>query len=93
MINLKLEVKYRNDTSAEVKTTPTTEVAFERQFNLSLVEAFNTTNIRLEWMYFLAWHAARTGTEFDPWLDTVEEIVVLDSEPPVPTSAAASTTP
>ena len=92
MINLKLNVKYANDTQAEVRTRPATEVAFEQHFNLALVEAFNTTNVKLEWLYFLAWHASKVTAPFMEWLETVEEIEVVDAEPPVPTSAAVSTT-
>ena len=92
MINLKLNVKYLDDTSAEVKTRPSSEVAFERRFDIAIVEALNTASFKLEWMYFLAWHASKTATEFDAWLDTVEEIEIVDSDSPDPTAAAVSTT-
>lgn len=36
--------------------------------------AWFSENMRTEWTYFLAWHAARTPVEFDAWLDTIDEI-------------------
>lgn len=96
MINLKLNVVYADGRTDEVKTGPRTQVEFERNFDLGLVEAFqNEAKMRLEWLYFLAWHASKvshkTAAEFDDWLSTLAEIEVVGSEEPVPSSAAPST--
>lgn len=90
MINLKLNVTHNDGTTAQVKTGPPTEVAFERNFNVGLVEAFNDEKkMRLEWLYFLAWHASKTKTEFDAWLETVDTIDVEGSDTPDPSVATA----
>lgn len=94
MINLRLNILYADGTKAEVKSRPATEVAFERHFNLGLVEAFqNQEKLRLEWLYFLAHHASKTATPFDAWLESVDTIEVEGDEPVDPSPAAASTTP
>lgn len=94
MINLKLTVLYTNGTKAEVKSSPSTEVAFERHFNRGLVEAFqNQEKLRLEWLYFLAHHASKTVTPFDAWLEGVDTIEVEGTDTPDPSAATASTTP
>lgn len=44
---------------------PEVAAAFTRWF---------ANSMRTEWTYFMAWHAARSGDEFDVWLDRVDEI-------------------
>lgn len=47
------------------------------------------TSLHTEWTYFLAWHASRTGEEFDAWLDRVDEIDWKVVAQPRPTSPVA----
>lgn len=90
MINLKLTVKYGDGTAAEVKTGPRTEVEFERKFNVGLVEAFQKEDaMRLEWLYFLAWHASKSKAPFDDWLDSIETVEVEGASAPDPSAATA----
>ena len=77
MINLAMTVKYNDGREQPVTSKPVTQVAFERRYSTGFAAAFSAIEtVQLEWIYFLAWHAARTGLEFDEWLDTVDEIDV-----------------
>lgn len=92
MLSIAMTVAYSDGRSQRVTVKPVTQVAFERHFKCSFAEAFSGQPA-FEHIYFVAWHAARTGFEFDPWLDTVDGI---DFEVPVqvdPTSPAASAGP
>lgn len=68
-------------TLASVFTTGLSMVAAQRAKDGTATDddraeltAWFSTNMRSEWTYFLAWHAARTGEEFDSWLERVDEI-------------------
>lgn len=92
-----MTVTYDGGAKASVKTGPKTQVAFEREFNLGLLEAFQSEGkMRFEWLYFLAWHASKTASktqlDFDDWLGTVDTIDVEGDEPVDPSVSAPSTT-
>ena len=73
--NLKLTVRYVNGGDSVVDVKPRSQIAFERQFDTSITTAFaNAQGLRFEHIYFLAWHAAKTGAPFDDWLDSVDGI-------------------
>lgn len=89
LTTMKIEVTYLDGRVQTASVLPVTQVAFERNFKCSFVEAFDGTP-QLEHVYFLAWHAARTGLEFDDWLPSVAGISDEGTEPVDPTSPAAS---
>ena len=91
MINLGMTVHYEDGRTQQVVARPVTQVAFERKFSKGFASAFSSMeSVQLEWVYFLAWHAARTGLEFDDWLDTVSEIDVGAADAVDPTDRAIS---
>lgn len=70
-----MTIKYTDGRAQPVVVRPVTQVAFERKFSRGFASCFGDVSaLQLEWVYFLAWHAARTGLEFDDWLDSVAEI-------------------
>lgn len=74
MLNIKLGISYADGRKVDVKAGPATQVAFERENNCAI--ATIATDQRMTYIYWLAWHAAKTGIGFDDWLDTVDEIDV-----------------
>lgn len=88
-----MTVHYIDERQQQVVARPVTQVAFERKFSRAFASAFSDKDaVQLEWVYFLAWHGARTGLEFDPWLETVDTIDMGVSEEAVPFSPAPSET-
>ena len=91
MINLGMTVHYEDGRTQQVVARPVTQVAFERKFSKGFASAFSSMEtVQLEWVYFLAWHATRTGLEFDEWLNTVSEIDVGAADAVDPTDRAIS---
>lgn len=91
MINLGMTVHYQDGRKQTVSARPVTQVAFERKFSRGFASAFSSMEtVQLEWVYFLAWHAARPGLEFDEWLDTVAEIDVGGADVVDPTGPVTS---
>lgn len=95
----KLKITYNDGREpVEVEATPRAQVAFERQFDIS-IEAGD----RVEHMYYLAYAAAQQSgaepkdREFDAFLDSITEVdAVEEKQEPGPTprvrrSAASST--
>lgn len=91
MINLAMTVHYRDEREQQVVARPVTQVAFERKFSRGFASAFSDMEtVQLEWVYFLAWHAARPGIEFDEWLESVAEIDLGVAAEVVPFDPATS---
>ena len=90
MANLTFTLTFTDGTKSEVKTRLATEIAFERQFNVSYSEAFNMG--RHEHFYFMAHHASKTAVDFDQWIETLDEIDLARNEQADPSQAAVSTT-
>ena len=91
MINLDMTVHYVDGREQKVVARPVTQVAFERRYSMGFASAFSSMeSVQLEWVYFLAWHAARTGIEFDPWLESVAEIDLGVAAEVVPFDPATS---
>jgi hypothetical protein len=83
-----MTVEYADGRRNETRVLPVTQVAFERKFKMAFVAAFNVDTPQLEHLYFIAWHASRTGIEFDDWLETVVAI-----DPPEGAESADPTPP
>ena len=66
MIRIPLDITYANDTKEQVTAIGKDAIAF------------SALGTRLEYMWFIAWHALKrtnkTELPFDDWLDTVGEI-------------------
>jgi hypothetical protein len=72
-----------DDGDVEVPVTPKIVVQFEREFQTGLGRAFSTDQ-RAEHMYWLAWKATASKKGFDAWLDTVQDVqIVQDDELPL----------
>ena len=83
MTTLKLHVEMDDGTASDVTVKPRTQVAFERHFSTPEKPARLDEGLSMEQMYWMAWHAAKIGVEYDQWLDKVEDvtpIVVTDEE-------------
>lgn len=77
-----LSVKTTGQDARTVKIGPADIIHFERKFGVG-VSQFSGDTMRYEWLAFLAWAALRrekaTTLEFDPWVDTIEELMPVDS--------------
>ena len=78
---LNLQISFVDGTSSEVSTTAADYIKFETHFDKSIATLGN--DVRLTYMFFLAWAAAkRTGVteqEFEAWSETVA--MVGESDP------------
>lgn len=85
MLKLSMTITYLDDRTQEVTVLPVSQVAFERHFKCSFSSAFAEAPA-FEHVLFLAWHSARTGLEFDPWLETVAGVELGAADAVDPTS-------
>lgn len=78
---INLQISFVDGTSSEVSTTAADYIKFETHFDKSI--AALGSDVRLTYMFFLAWSAAkRTGKtelDFEPWSETVA--MVGETEP------------
>lgn len=85
MISMTLRVTVAGETN-EYQVGPKVQVAFEREWKTGLPKAFSTEQ-RMEHMYWIAWkaqHAAGVPVKpFDSWLDTVENVEVVEGDRPL----------
>lgn len=72
MLKISVTVHYTDGRTADVVVGPATQVAFEREHGVGLGVLAEDT--RLTYVYWLAWHASRTGVEFDTWLESLDSI-------------------
>ena len=80
-------VKHKDGTETKAQIWASTEVAFERKFQIPWSEAFSKPFPYQEYMYYAAYHAiveeGRTGLDFDAWMKTVHSVgVEADEENP-----------
>lgn len=91
MLAIEMTVEHLDGRTSTVRVLPVTQVAFERHFKTSFASAFSQTQSPLmEHVFWVAWHAARSGVDFDQWLETVAGLPTAVEEPVDPTSPAAS---
>jgi hypothetical protein len=80
-INLQLE--YSNGTKRLVTCSASDLVAFENQFNVSVMRLGDDP--RIGWLLYLAWHSEKrtgnTSDDYEKWLDTVETVGDSDADP------------
>ena len=72
-------IKYRTNAGLErvVKIdTISTAVAFERKFDVPATVL--SMSPRMEWLAFMAWHAAGASGEFDEFVDSLDAIESVD---------------
>lgn len=81
MDSINLHIVFADGSEADVSAIASDMVAFERHFDLSIAKLAD--EVRMEHLFFLAWHSQkRTGVtafDFDAWLDTVQ--IVTSAEP------------
>lgn len=90
MLSITLTIDYTDGRNSQtVRALPVTQVAFEREHSCSI--GVIATEQKLSHVYWLAWHAARPGVDFDAWLDAVESIdVEVDATDPTKPAAPAT---
>ena len=78
---LNLQIQFTDGTTQDVSTTAADYIKFESHFDKSIATLGD--DVRLTYMFFLAWSAAkRTGQtelDFDAWAEIVD--MVGESEP------------
>lgn len=81
-MKLRLKVEHTGGDTDEVTVRPRTQVAFERHFSKPGAPVRLDDGVSMEHLYWLAWHSENSGSKFDTWLDTIEEVspIVDDSE-------------
>lgn len=84
-----MTVEYADGRTSPVRVLPVSQVAFERHFKTSFPEAFGGRP-SFEHLFWVAWHAARTGVEFDQWLESVAGVSFGADEPVDPTNPVPS---
>lgn len=62
-MKMKLDVELADGTTQRVVVSPVTQVAYEREFKKPIDGTLGTQGL-----YWMAWHALRTGVKFDEWL-------------------------
>lgn len=72
MLKIDIAVVYADGRTAEAAVGPVTQVAFEREHGLGIGAI--ATDQKMSYIYWLAWHASRSGIGFDPWLESIESI-------------------
>lgn len=65
------------DGDNEVPVTPSTIVAFERQFQTGLGRAFQSDQ-KAEHMFWLAWKASGTKKGFESWIDDLVDVQMVE---------------
>ena len=75
-MKINLQITYNNGEAREIVANAADMVAFEDKYSLS-VQALST-DPRMSYMFFLAWHSEkRTGATkdtFEKWLETIEMV-------------------
>lgn len=73
-MKMTITVEMASGESIDVDVQPVTQVAFEREFKIPLASLGDDP--RMEYSYWLAWHASQRGRPnaptFDAWLETVD---------------------
>ena len=93
-MKITLRVTYNDGSAVDTDATTADLVAFEEQFDRSVVHL--DTELRLRDLCWLSWRSlsrqAKTAAEFHAWLDTIDGVELTDSEAsPVPLESTAST--
>jgi len=73
-MKLLLDIEVDDGTRTQVPVLPRTQVAFERHFSTPDHPVRLSSDVSMEHLYWLAWHASKQTAEFDVWLDTVVEV-------------------
>jgi hypothetical protein len=93
MMKIMLAVKHADGSGADVEASVPDFIAFERRFDRPVSSFANDP--RIEYMCYLAWHALyrqkKTSVEFDPWLETVTDLMVGEESDIVPLESNPST--
>lgn len=70
---INLQIQFTDGTTADIATTAADYIKFETHFDKSI--AALGSDVRLTYMFFLAWAAQKrtkdTELEFEPWSETV----------------------
>jgi hypothetical protein len=73
---LNLQIQFVDGTSADVSTSASDYIKFEAHFDKSI--ATLGTDVRITYMFFLAWaaskRAGKTELDFDAWTETVSMV-------------------
>lgn len=93
-MRLDLRVTYNDGSAVDTAATTADLVAFEDQFNKSVVSL--DADLRLRDICWLAWKSltrqGKTAAEFTAWLESVDGVELTDGEAePVPLGSTAST--
>ncbi len=82
MIKIELKIEYVDGTTRSLSVRPITQVAFERHWKKGLAALGEDTHV--EHLYWLAWDSLRKlgekPVEFDPWLDTINAVDVVNQD-------------
>ena len=92
MISMKMDVVLTTGETVSIIVSPKVQVDFERHYKLGIANAFGGDEMRMEYVYYLAWkamaHVGKTAKTFDDWLDDVADIEMIDDEEPDPLALA-----
>ena len=93
MMKVALHVTHNDGSGVDVEATAPDLIAFERHFDKPFTVFADS--LRLEYLLWLSWETCKrrgqTDLDFDPWCETVDSIVIGDSEEPAPLEKTAPT--
>lgn len=77
-----LQIKTTGQDARTITVGPADMIRFERIYNVGVTQ-FSGESMRYEWLAYLAWSALKrekaTTLEFDAWIDTIEELLPVES--------------
>lgn len=75
-MKINLQLTFNNGETKDITANAADMVAFEEKYSIS-VQALST-DPRMSYMFFLAWHAQKrtqeTNLPFEKWLETIEMV-------------------
>lgn len=83
-MRMAFKVKYNDGREVDAVAKPKDIVAFERQYGVGLTSFADQKQLKIEWLFYLAWSPLhRAGLEshpFDEFLDYIDEIEAVEDE-------------
>lgn len=88
VLKMNVSVSYADGREVEVTVGPATQVAYEAKFGKPL-GSFGDEPYVGE-LYWLAWHASKSGVEYEAWLESLDGVDLAEEgvAPATPTEPA-----
>jgi hypothetical protein len=78
MMNIAMTIANLDGSEVEVVAKASDLIEFERKYDTQMTVFADPKRVRVEYIYWLAWHtckrAAHTDLPFDEWVDSIDEV-------------------